>query len=81
MGTSVSPWISFGGGITNGTLQVTIPAIASDAAISVDRGDPGVQVGFYQPNGTLWADSSAISGEGSAVDVLHLTNRLLVPGG
>ncbi len=74
MGTSVSPWISFGGGITNGTLQVTIPAIASDAAISVDRGDPGVQVSFYQPNGTLWADSSAISGEGSAVDVLHLTN-------
>jgi hypothetical protein len=74
MGTSVSPWISFGGGITNGTLQVTIPAIASDAAISVDRGDPGVQVSFYQPNGALWADSSAISGEGSAVDVLHLVN-------
>lgn len=74
MGTSVSPWKPFGGSITSGTLQVTIPAIASDAAISVDRGDPGVQVSFYQPNGALWADSSAISGEGSAVDVLHLVN-------
>ena len=25
----------------SGTLQVTIPPIASDAAISVDRGNPG----------------------------------------
>jgi len=74
MGTSVAPPITFGGGITTGTLQVTIPAIASDAAISVDRGDPGVQVSFYQPDGALWTDSSAISGEGSAVDVLHLVN-------
>jgi hypothetical protein len=75
-GTSVSPWISFGGGIKTGKLQVTIPAIASNAAISVDRGDPGVQVNFYQPNGALWTESSAISGEGSAVDVLHLTNPM-----
>ena len=73
MGTSVAPPIPVSGG-SSGTLQVTIPAIASDAAISVDRGDPGVQVSFYQPNGALWTDSSAISGQGSAVAVLHLTN-------
>lgn len=73
-GTSAPPPINFGGGIKNGTLQVTIPAIASDAAISVDRGDPGVQVSFYQPSGKLWTDSSAISGEGSAVAVLHLAS-------
>jgi hypothetical protein len=73
LGTSVSPWIPLTGGGT-GSLQVTIPAIASNAAISVDRGDPGVQVSFYQPDGTLWANSSAVSGEGSAVDVLHLAN-------
>jgi hypothetical protein len=74
LGTSVAPWTPLGGSVTNGTLQVTIPAIASDAAISVDRGDPGVQVSFYKPDGSLWTDSSAISGEGSAVAVLHLTN-------
>jgi hypothetical protein len=72
LGTSVSPWTSFGGDITNGTLQVTIPGIASDAAISVDRGNPDVQVSFYQPDGRLWGDASTISGTGSAVDVLHL---------
>ena len=46
LGISASPWIPFGGNITSGTLQVAIPAIASNAAISVDRSDPGVQVSF-----------------------------------
>lgn len=56
------------------SLSVNIPAIASDAAISVDRGNPGVQVSFYAPDGTLWTDASALSGTTSAVEVLHLTS-------
>jgi von Willebrand factor type A domain len=75
-GRSVTPWIPLGAGTTSGTLHVTIPGIASSAAITVDRGNPGVQVRFYEPNGTLWTDSSALSGDGSAVDVLHLTNPM-----
>ena len=75
-GVSVSPDKQLGNGTQTGTLQVTIPAIASNAAISVDRGDPGVQVQFYEPNGTLWTDASAISGNGSAVDVLHVNNPM-----
>jgi len=55
-------------------LQVSIPAIASDAAISVDRGNPGVQVGFYLPDGAQWANGSAISGTTTAVEVLHITS-------
>jgi hypothetical protein len=53
---------------------VTIPPIASDAAISVDRGDPGVQVSYQMPDGQQWTDSSAISGQDSPVEVLHLDN-------
>jgi len=56
------------------TLKVTIPSIASYAAISVDRGNPGVQVIFYQPDGRQWTDASAISGRNSAVEVLHLAD-------
>jgi hypothetical protein len=55
-------------------LQVSIPAFATDAAIAVDRGDPGVQVSFYQPGGALWTQSSAISGQAGDVEVLHVTN-------
>lgn len=55
-------------------LQVSIPGIASDAAISVDRGNPGIQVSFYLPDGTLWTDGSAISGTGTAVEVLHVAS-------
>lgn len=55
-------------------LQVSIPVIASDAAISVDRGNPGIQVSFYMPDGTLWTNGSALSGTTSAVEVLHVTN-------
>jgi hypothetical protein len=55
-------------------LQVSIPPIASDAVISVDRGNPGIQVGFYQPNGQQWTDGSALSGTTTAVEALHATN-------
>jgi hypothetical protein len=55
------------------TLKLTIPPIASDAAISVDRADPGVQVSFIRPDGSQWTDSTAISGAAnSPVEVLHL---------
>lgn len=74
LGTSVSPSEQIGGGIEHGQLQVTIPAFATDAAISVDRGNPGVQVSFYQPGGALWTDSSAISGQAGDVEVLRVTN-------
>ena len=64
-----------GGPDKNGTLSVTIPDIASDAVISVDRGNPGVQVGFSLPGGQPWTDSSAISGQDkSPVEVLHVNN-------
>jgi hypothetical protein len=57
-------------------LHVTIPAIASDAAISVDRTNPGIQVLFYPPGSTTpWSDASAISGSAnSPVEVLHLNS-------
>jgi hypothetical protein len=71
LGTN-STGTTIGGGVQNGTLSVTIPAIASDAVISVDSGDPGVQVGFTRPDGQSWTDSSAISGQDSSVEVLHV---------
>jgi hypothetical protein len=74
LGTSVAPPVTVGGGVQAGTLHVTIPPIASDAAISVARGSPGVQVGYYLPDGTQWTDSSAISGQDSPVEVLHVAN-------
>lgn len=55
-------------------LQVSIPPIASDAVISVDRGNPGIQVGFYTPSGQQWTGSSAISGTTTAVEALHVTS-------
>jgi hypothetical protein len=71
LGTSVVPATPLDQ-LSNGQLQVTIPPFATDAAFSVDRGSPDVQVGFYQPDGAQWADASAISGQGGAVEVLHL---------
>ena len=65
---------SVGGNNPTRSLYVSIPAIASDAAISVDRGNTGVQVGFYTPGNVLWSDGSAISGTGTAVEVLHLAD-------
>ena len=59
-----------------GPLTVNIPAIASAAAISVDRVNPAISVTFTKPDGTQWTDSSAISGadNNSPVEVLHLDN-------
>ena len=57
-------------------LSVNIPAIASSAAISVDRVNPAISVTFTRPDGTPWTDSAAISGadNGSATEVLHLAS-------
>jgi len=74
LGTYVTPPVPIGGPVQSGTLHVTIPAIASDAAISVDRGDPGVQVSYVMPGGQQWTDSSVISGQDSPVEVLHLAD-------
>ena len=56
------------------TLTVTIPDIASAAAISVRRPSPLDTVAFTRPDGTGWTDTSAISGtdSNSPVEVLHV---------
>jgi hypothetical protein len=73
LGTSGNSTTVNGGG--SGTLSVTIPQIASDAAISVDRVNPNISVRFTRPNGQQWTDASAISGQdNSPVVVLHLSN-------
>ena len=70
---SNSNHVSVGGGVQTATLSVSIPAIASGAAISVDRVNPGIQVGFTLPDGMPWTDSTAITGvDSSPVEVLHL---------
>lgn len=74
LGTYVTPPVPIGGPVQSTTLHVTIPAIASDAAISVDRGNPGVQVSYVMPGGQQWTDPSVISGQGSPVEVLHLAD-------
>ena len=53
-------------------MTLSIPQIASAAAISVARGNPGVTVSFVTPGGQTWTDASAISGQDSPVEVLHL---------
>jgi hypothetical protein len=55
-------------------LILSIPQIASAAAISVARGNPGVTVSFQMPDGQAWTDNSAVSGQDSPVEVLHLYN-------
>ena len=64
------------GRVTGGPLTVNIPAIASAAAISVDRVNPAISVTFTRPDGSQWTDSSAISGadDNSPVEVLHIAN-------
>jgi hypothetical protein len=59
-----------------GTLTVNIPAIASAAAISVDRVNPAITATFTMPDGAPWTDASAISGadSGSPVEVLHIAS-------
>jgi hypothetical protein len=54
------------------TLSVTIPQIASAAAISVARGAPAVSVSFQPPSGAPLSNSPVITGQGSAVETLHL---------
>lgn len=55
-------------------LTVSIPAIASSAAISVDRVDPSISVSFMKPDGSTFTDATAISGAdgNSPIEVLHL---------
>ena len=61
-------------GPAKNNLSVSIPAIASAAAISVDRVNPAIAVTFIQPDGAPWTDTSAISGadSDSPDEVLHL---------
>jgi hypothetical protein len=63
-------------GPASGGLTVSIPAIASSAAISVDRVNPAIAVTFTRPDGTTWTDASAISGadNNSPVEVLHIAD-------
>lgn len=67
-----------GGGTVTGPasqgLTVSIPAIASSAAISVDRVNPAISVSFTMPDGSPFTDDTAISGAdgNSPVEVLHL---------
>jgi von Willebrand factor type A domain len=74
LGTSEAQGAVAGG--ASSTLVVDVPAIASGAAISVDRANPAITVTFTRPNGTQWTDSSATSGVsgGSTVEVLHLAS-------
>jgi hypothetical protein len=60
------------GPASQGQLTVSIPQIASAAAIGVARGNPGIGVSFTMPDGHTWTDASAISGQDSPVEVLHL---------
>lgn len=56
-------------------VTVTIPDYASSGVITVDRGNPAIQVAFVQPDGQTWTDSSALSGQDNAtVESLHLPN-------
>ena len=73
VGTSYSRG-TLGGGQSTTTLTVSIPQIASAAAISVDKSNPSVTVAFDPPSGPQWADSAAISGQDSPVEVLHLND-------
>ncbi len=56
------------------TLTVSIPDIASAAAISVRRPNSLDTVVFTRPDGAQWTDSAAISGTdgNSPVEVLHI---------
>ncbi len=61
-------------------LTVNIPAIASDGAITVNKSNPGVQVDFLSPDGTVITSGSLggstfqRSGQDTPVEVLHITN-------
>jgi von Willebrand factor type A domain len=74
LGTGTSQGVVPSGG--SRTLTVTIPDIASAAAISVRRPSPFDTVVFIRPDGTVWTDASAISGtdSNSPVEVLHVSD-------
>lgn len=76
-------------------LTVTIPPIANDVAISVNKGSPAIQADYVSPsgasvtNGSLGGSNFSVSGQDTAVEVLHVTNpqagqwqiRLTAPAG
>lgn len=72
LGSSSEPVTALSG--SQSVLTVKIPVSASNATITVDRGNPGIQVSFTTPDGKLWTDSSAISGLNSPVEVLHVAD-------
>ncbi len=68
------------------TLTVTIPPIASSGAISVNKGNPAIEVKFVAPDGATVTDGTTagdstfqVSGETAAVEVLHITNPAAGP--
>jgi hypothetical protein len=64
---------SLAGGQT-ATLSVTIPQIASAAAVSVARGTPSVSVTFQPPSGASVSNAPDVTGQDSGVETLHLYN-------
>ena len=78
-GTSKSGPVPINAGQSR-TLQVSIPAIASDVAISVRKGNPAIRVDYVTPDGATVTGSSRggstfqRSGQDTAVDVLHVTD-------
>jgi hypothetical protein len=56
------------------TLSVSIPQIASAAAISVARTTPAVSVTFQPPSGASMSNAPVMTGQDSAVETLHLYN-------
>ena len=61
-------------------LNVTIPPIASEVAISVNKGNPGIRVNSQAPDGapvtggSLGGSTFERSGQDTAVEVLHISN-------
>jgi len=61
-------------------LTVNIPPIASDGAISVNKGNPGIRVDYMTPGGTevtggsLPGSTFVRSGQDTSVEVLHITD-------
>ena len=73
LGTSVAPPVTVGGG-QSGTLHVTIPRHRQRRRDQRRPGEPR-RPGELLPAGRrAWTDASAISGQDSPVEVLHLAN-------
>jgi von Willebrand factor type A domain len=90
LGTSQGSSAVLGPGQTR-TMEVSIPAIASAGAISVNKGDSAIEVEYVTPDGKTVTGGPAFrrSGDNTAVDVLHVTDpapgtwqvRLTAPAG